>query len=107
MRRGRVPALPGRPGPPQPWGARALYPFALPGYARAPRGAGSYAPASRRLMVNYLSQHCTETRFARQVTPRNPYRESAPEDACAPPRSVEELMRVIGEIEQGEKGVPV
>lgn len=69
--------------------------------------SSSYAPASRRLMVRYLSEHCTETRFAGQVTPRNPYRESAPENAFARPRSVEELMRVIGEIEQGEKGVPV
>jgi hypothetical protein len=69
--------------------------------------SNSYAPASRRLMVKYLSEHCTEARFAQQVTPRNPYLENVPDDACAPPRSVDELMRVIGQIEQGEKGVPV
>ena len=65
-----------------------------------------YSPASRRLMVDYLSEHCTDTRFAQHVTPRHPYNEPARE-TVAPPRSVEELMRVIGDIEQGEKGVPV
>lgn len=69
--------------------------------------SNSYAPASRRLMVDYLSIHCTENRFARAVTPRRPYRESAPADAFSPPHSVSELMRLIGEIEHGQKGVPV
>jgi putative hemolysin len=69
--------------------------------------SNNYAPASRRLMVDYLSAHCTETRFARDVTPRRPYRETVPADGFSPPHTVNELMKLIGEIEQGQKGVPV
>ncbi|HUF81435.1 MAG TPA: GNAT family N-acyltransferase [Burkholderiales bacterium] len=69
--------------------------------------SSSYAPASRRLMVDYLCAHCTETRLAGEVTPRRPYRETAPCEAVSPPRTMHELMRLICEIEQGQKGVPV
>lgn len=69
--------------------------------------SNSYAPASRRLIVEYLSAYCTETRLAREVTPRRPYHEVPSHDAVSPARTVEELMRLIGGIEQGEKAVPV
>lgn len=67
----------------------------------------SYSPASRRLMVGYLSTHCTETRLARDVTPRHPYQDIVPRDAFVLPQTVGELTRLIDEIERGRMGVPV
>lgn len=69
-----------------------------------------YAPASRRLIVEYLSAHRADTGLAREVRPRRPFRAgvSAPApNASAAPGSVEELSRRIAEIEPDGKGVPV
>ena len=70
-----------------------------------------YAPASRRLIVEYLSAHRTDPRLAREVTPRRPFREggraAAPSAAMSAPGSLDELSRRIAQIEPDGKGVPV
>jgi putative hemolysin len=71
-----------------------------------------YAPASRRLIVQYLSAHRTHPRLVREVTPRRPFR-AGPRTATVPvampatPGSIEELSRRIAQIEPDGKGVPV
>jgi putative hemolysin len=68
-----------------------------------------YAPASRRLIVEYLSAHGADTRLARYVSPRRPFRDSArtPGAAIPAPGSIDELSRRIAQIEHDGKGVPV
>lgn len=68
--------------------------------------SAAYSAASRRLMVEYLSAHCSEKRFASQVRPRSPYGEGLPCEEPVP-RSLEELARLVARIEQDRKGVPV
>lgn len=88
--------------------------------ARSPRYAtlfgpvsisGRYAPASRRLMVEYLTGYSADRRLASQVSPRRPFRDgtgTSPSDAGeVPTRSVEELSRQISQIEPDGKGLPV
>ena len=71
-----------------------------------------YAPASRRLIVEYLSAHRTHPRLVREVTPRRPFR-AGPRTATASgampvtPNSIEELSQRIAQIEHDGKGVPV
>ena len=70
-----------------------------------------YAPASRRLIVEYLSAHSADTRLAREVRPRRPFRDgartAAANAAMSAPRSIDELSRRIAQIEHDGKGVPV
>ena len=70
-----------------------------------------YAPASRRLIVEYLSACSADTRLARYVRPRRPFRDgawtAAPGAAIPTPGSLDELSRRIAEIEPDGKGVPV
>jgi Acetyltransferase (GNAT) domain len=88
--------------------------------ARSPRYAilfgpvsvsGRYAPASRRLMVEYLSRYSADSRLASQVSPRRRFREgtrtSAPDAEDLAPRTIDELSRRIAQIEPDGKGVPV
>ena len=69
-----------------------------------------YAPASRRLIVEFLSAHRTHSRLGREVTPRRPFH-AGPRTAAgatpATPESLEELSRRIAQIEPDGKGVPV
>jgi hypothetical protein len=87
---------------------------------RAPRYAvlfgpvsisGRYAPASRRLMVEYLSGHRADPGLASQVRPRQPFRDGTPRSrsgARGPaPRTIDELSRQIAGIEPDGKGIPV
>lgn len=71
----------------------------------------SYAPASRRLMVAYLSSRNADPRFAGAVTPRRPYRDTArrpvSDAEVASLGSIEELSHRITLIEQDGKGLPV
>ncbi len=73
--------------------------------------SNSYAPVSRRLMVEYLSAYSAETRLACEVRPRRPYhdrRRIAASDAeVSSPRNIDELSRLIAQIEHDHKGVPV
>jgi Acetyltransferase (GNAT) domain len=70
-----------------------------------------YAPASRRLIVEYLSAHDADARLARDVSPRRPFRAGArtpaPGAAIPAPGSIDELSRRIAQIEPDGKGVPV
>jgi putative hemolysin len=70
--------------------------------------SASYAPASRRLMMDYLATHCIERSLASQVKPRRPYANAEPTSAGdRTPRSLDELARLVSSIEQDGKGVPV
>jgi hypothetical protein len=73
--------------------------------------SGRYAPASRRLIVEYLSAYRVDTRLARQVRPRRPFRDgartAAPNAAISASGSLDELSRRIAQIEHDRKGVPV
>jgi len=68
--------------------------------------SAAYSAASRRLMVEYLSAHCAEQRFASQVRPRSPYGEGPPSEEAVP-QSLGELARLVAQIEEDRKGVPV
>jgi putative hemolysin len=72
--------------------------------------SNSYSGASRELMVEYLSAHVVETRMVRYVQPRRPfrYRRRSASDVGSPfPQSIEELSRMIAEIEPDRKGIPI
>jgi putative hemolysin len=74
--------------------------------------SGRYAPASRRLIVEYLSAYRADTRLTSQVKPRRPFRDrtrtsTTPDGTIPSPRSVDELSRRIAQIEPDRKGVPV
>jgi putative hemolysin len=73
--------------------------------------SGRYAQASRRLMVEYLSGYSADIRIARQVRPRRPFRDgtrtSASNARRLAPRNIDELSRLIAQIEPDGKGVPV
>ena len=70
-----------------------------------------YAPASRRLIVEYVSAYRADTRLAREVRPRRPFRDgprtAPPGAAMSAPASLDELSRRVAEIEHDGKGVPV
>ncbi len=72
--------------------------------------SNSYSPASRELMVEYLSGHMAETRLVMQVKARRPFRSertSAPDEAVPYPASIDELSRMVEQIEPDRKGIPV
>jgi putative hemolysin len=73
--------------------------------------SSNYAPASRRLMVEYLCAYGAEARLACHVRPRRPYRGrtriAASEAAVSAPKNLDELSRMIARIEHDHKGVPV
>ncbi len=73
--------------------------------------SNSYSPASRRLMVEYLAAHTAETRLVNQVKPRRPFRDrrrrSASDAEVSFPESIDELSRMISQIEPDHKGIPV
>lgn len=73
--------------------------------------SNSYSLASRQLMVEYLTAHMAEKRMARHVTPRRPFcfqgRRSGSNIERPLPESIEELSRMIAEMESDHKGIPV
>lgn len=72
--------------------------------------SGRYSPASRRLMVEYLSRYRADARLLSGVRPRRPFRERArasPPDVGLAPGTLDELSRLVARIEPDDKGVPV
>src|SRR5688500_13736620 len=72
--------------------------------------SNSYSPASRALMVEYLSGHMAETRMLMQVKPRRPFLAEStpmPDEALPVPGSIDELSRMVEHIEADGKGIPV
>jgi putative hemolysin len=72
--------------------------------------SNNYTPASRRLMVDYLSAYRAEASLAGEVRPRQPFDDETPSALAAGDpgaRSIEELSRLIAQIEHDHKGVPV
>jgi putative hemolysin len=73
--------------------------------------SNTYSLVSRRLIVNYLWTHTAEAGLVGQVRPRRPFRgdtgrfASGDREFC--PGTVDELSRIIAEIEPDHKGVPV
>jgi putative hemolysin len=88
--------------------------------ARAPRYAvlfgpvsisASYAPLSRQLLVDFLRTTRSEPSLARHVKPRRPFRTrrspAADEVDVARLRDIEDVARLVAEIERDRKGVPI
>jgi len=73
--------------------------------------SNSYAPVSRRIMVDYLRANNSETKLARHVRPRRPFRiersKASNEVEIADLRDIEHLSRVIARIEHDNKGIPI
>ena len=73
--------------------------------------SSSYAPSSRRLIVEYLSANSAEPRLAPRVKPRRPLRDIACNVPSSMQRSdlkdIDDLSRLIVQIEHDHKGVPV
>jgi putative hemolysin len=74
--------------------------------------SNDYSPASRQLIVDYLAAHRAETNLVRHVTPRRPFRDEAypssgGRQSVPAPRSIDELSRIIEDIEPDHKGVPI
>jgi len=71
-----------------------------------------YSPASRALMVAYLKKHCYNDRLAQAVGPKAKFRAplsiGATIDKFAPLlQDLEELSKVVSDLEPDKKGVPV
>ena len=73
--------------------------------------SNSYAPLSRRLMVDYLSANNIKADLARHVKPRRPFRSVRSsirnEVELASLKGIEDLSRVIAQIERDNKGIPI
>ena len=73
--------------------------------------SNSYTTASRELMVRFLSENNIEASMARHVKPRRPFRQQRQrkwdEVDCASLKSIEDLSRMIEQIEDDQKGVPI
>lgn len=72
--------------------------------------SNSYSPASRELMVEYLSEHMAEAGMVTQVRPRRPFRSerrSPADQSVSCPATIDELSRMIEQLEPDRKGVPV
>jgi putative hemolysin len=73
--------------------------------------SNGYSPASRRMIVEYLSTYRSEARLAGQIRSRRPYYFGTAAEAQGAahrlPSNMEELSRLIAQIEHDGKGVPV
>ena len=71
--------------------------------------SNDYSPASRQLIVDYLSANNIEETLARHVKPRRPFRGSADYDHAefAALGDIEDVSRMVRQIERDSKGVPV
>lgn len=73
--------------------------------------SNDYEPASRRLMVDFLSANNIEENLARHVKPRRPFRggKAAAYDQAefAALNDIEDVSRMVKQIERDSKGVPI
>ena len=73
--------------------------------------SNDYEPASRGLIVDYLSANNIEENLARHVKPRRPFRSrmtAACDDAeFAALNDIEDVSRMVKKIERDRKGVPI
>lgn len=73
--------------------------------------SNDYQPASRRLIVDFLSANNIEENLARHVKPRRPFRSSraAAYDQAefAALNDIEDVSRMVRQIERDSKGVPI
>jgi len=72
--------------------------------------SGRYTAVSRRLIVDYLTRYMADTQLCSLVRPRRPLRHetrtSAP-NAGPAPTTIDELSRLVAQLESDGKGVPV
>jgi Acetyltransferase (GNAT) domain len=71
--------------------------------------SNDYEPASRRLMVDFLSANSIEENLARHVKPRRPFRSGAAYSRAelAALNDIEDVSRMVRQIERDSKGVPI
>ena len=71
--------------------------------------SNDYEPASRRLIVDFLSANNIEENLARHVKPRRPFRSGAAYDRAefAALNDIEDVSRMVRQIERDSKGVPI
>jgi putative hemolysin len=73
--------------------------------------SNDYEPASRRLIVDFLSANNIEENLARHVRPRHPFRAGRTPDydraEFAALNDIEDVSRVVRQIERDSKGVPI
>jgi putative hemolysin len=73
--------------------------------------SSTYAPLSRRLIVDFLRTHSVEAGLSRYVKPRRRFRPGRlplrDEPGFASLNDIEDLSRAIARIEQDRKGVPI
>ncbi|HEX4985313.1 MAG TPA: GNAT family N-acyltransferase [Burkholderiales bacterium] len=71
--------------------------------------SNDYAPASRRLIVDFLNAHNLEHALARHVRPRRPFRSRAAYDRAQfeALADIEDVSRMVGRIERDARGVPI
>ena len=73
--------------------------------------SNDYEPASRRLIVDFLSANNIEKNLARHVKPRRPFRHSATPGydraEFAALNDIEDVSRMVRQIERDNKGVPI
>jgi GNAT acetyltransferase-like protein len=73
--------------------------------------SSSYALSSRRLMVEFLSANNAETRLARYIKPRRPFRggqrNASPDTKQHGILDIDDLSRAIAQAEHDHKGIPV
>ncbi len=72
--------------------------------------SNGYTPASRRLIVDYLSAYSAEAHLAAQVRPRRPFLDgmgARRDSAVSRASSIDELSRLVAQIEPDQKGLPV
>jgi len=73
--------------------------------------SNSYQETSRYLLVDYLRANNVEKHLARYVKPRHPFRGRRPvvlnQANLSGVKSIEDLSRLVAEIEHDSKGVPV
>ncbi len=73
--------------------------------------SNDYEPASRRLIVDFLSANNIEENLARHVKPRRPFRSVGMPDydraEFAALSDIEDVSRMVRQIERDSKGVPI
>lgn len=68
--------------------------------------SADYCPASRALLARFLAEHCFDGQLSQWAAARSPYR-GKPSPDWPRPADVDDLDRLIRELEPDGKGVPV
>ena len=69
--------------------------------------SNDYNPLSRKFLIEYLNKHESDERLSRLVKPRKPFRSFGITPQVQWELNLEDLSRVITDIEEDGKGVPI